>query len=59
MCAIPVLNNMNTKFVMTICLLANAASLFLFTISSAFEVYLLSRFLVGFFQVRVNRLIPN
>lgn len=57
MCAIPVLNNMNTKFVMTICLLANAASLFLFTISSAYEVYLLSRFLVGFFQVRINRLI--
>jgi predicted MFS family arabinose efflux permease len=49
MCAIPIFNNMNTKFVLTLCLLANAASLFIFTVSSAFEVYLLSRFLVGFF----------
>ncbi len=51
MCAIPVLNNMNTKFVLIICLLANCASLFLFTVTSTFEIYLLSRFLVGFFQV--------
>lgn len=51
MCAIPILNYFNTKVVLIVCLLANAASLFLFTVSENYYIYLLSRFLVGFFQV--------
>lgn len=49
--AIPVLNYCNAKFVLSVCLLFNAASLFLFTVSTNYYVFLLSRFMVGFFQV--------
>lgn len=49
--AIPVLNYCNVKFVISVCLLFNAASLFLFTLTTNYYMFLLSRFMVGFFQV--------
>jgi MFS family permease len=49
--AMPVFNYCNTKFVLITCLLLNSASLLLFTVSNIYYVLVLSRVLVGFFQV--------
>jgi hypothetical protein len=52
MCAIPVLNYCNTKLVLIVCLISNSFFLLFFTFTETYELYLLSRFMVGFFQVR-------
>lgn len=44
-------NYMNTKFILIICLLANSISLLLFTWTTLYYVLMLSRLLVGMFQV--------
>jgi MFS family permease len=47
--AIPIFSHCNTKFVLVICLLLNAISLVLIGVSNYYALFLLSRFLVGFF----------
>jgi len=47
--ALPVYNHYNTKVILVICLISNAASLVLIGVSNNYFVFLLSRFLVGFF----------
>lgn len=49
--AIPVFHHMNAKLVLVTCLILNSAGLALITISQNYYIFLLSRFLVGFFQV--------
>lgn len=49
--ALPVYNHYNTKFILVICLLANAGGLVLIGVSDNYYLFLVSRFLVGFFQV--------
>jgi hypothetical protein len=49
----PIFNYCNTKFVLIVCLLCNCGALILFTVSNEYYILVLSRVLVGFFQVRI------